>query len=403
MLDIVSIITSFDNLPLLKVSIPILREDPLVNRIVVVNQQSEDGTEEWLAKQPDIIAVNRINDGASRGRNAGLNAAGKFDYAIQLDGGMRPLKPSLKPMLDFLERRDDVDVLGLAWHDLETDPKKAWRRWPYNVITDEMTYQYRALSLTNYCLAKWSAWDGIRMDDSGPLGKKGWGGDDNILAYQWIEAGIVVHCVPGVMAYRRGSGSFRRLFRETGIWPSQYGSNYEERVVYMHQKWPHMSPPGQWGEPWLTVVVKVGEDWHEACKTIKLAHEELRKRRWDPPWHRDWNPYHVIAWCPDENREFLEWAELHRLRQHHGDTTVLADGTIVRKGNDDEGIWTGDFILSTAEDYHDDLAWWVKYYGMVENREELMGLMGVYNEAWPWTGGSEKPDTEMVELRWGER
>jgi len=162
-----------------------------------------------------------VNNGAGPGRNAGLDAAGKFDYVLMLDGGMRPLRPGVGVMVDFLEEHPDVDVLGLAWHDLETDPNKAWRRWPWKKIPEDRTYRYSALSLTNYCLTNWKAWDGYRFNEEGPWSEAGWGADDDEMAHQWAEGGIVIHAIQNVAAYRRGSGSFRRLFKDTGVWPNQ--------------------------------------------------------------------------------------------------------------------------------------------------------------------------------------
>jgi len=126
-----AIITSLDNLPLLKEQIPILRNDPLVDEIIVVSNGSNDGTNEWLATQPDLIPLIRENHGAGPGRNAGLEAAGEFDYVLMLDGGIRPLVDGTKRMLDYLERHPvtetrfkRVDVVGIDVGHFETDKNK---------------------------------------------------------------------------------------------------------------------------------------------------------------------------------------------------------------------------------------------------------------------------------------
>ena len=70
-----AIITTLDNLPNLQESIPVLLDEP-IDKIVVVNNGSRDGTREWLATQPDLTVVNRQNLGAGPGRNAGQGVIG---------------------------------------------------------------------------------------------------------------------------------------------------------------------------------------------------------------------------------------------------------------------------------------------------------------------------------------
>lgn len=406
-----AVICSLDNLPILREQVRILREDPCVDEIVIVSNGSVDGTNKWLDEQSGLVVVERENNGAGPGRNSGLDAAGYADYYLMLDGGIRPLVGGTEKMLEYLERREDADVIGVEIPDFETDPNKAWRRWP-NKILDKHTYRHLRLSHTAYCLARHRCFDGLRFSEDGPFGEAAWGADDDEMAYQWNDAGIVIHVVScqcnlgkpctGVHPYRRGSGSFRRLFKETGIWPTQYGSTYEQRVVWLQQNWPQYQPGVQWGIPWLTVVVRVEDDAEEAIKTIKMAHEELRKRRFDKPYQRAWNPYHVMAWCP-QNDEFLAWSEPRRLRQHHGDTTVDGSGNIIRRRDSDAELWTGDFLLHTGKSVREGLREWVRYWGIVSYRGELEELLERYNNLHPRQGDNTPPDIETEELVVGKR
>ena len=344
MVRAVAIITTLDNLTILREQAEILREDPLIEEIIVVSNGSEDGTNEWLAGQPDLTAVIRENRGAGPGRNAGLDRAGRFEYALMLDGGIRPLREGTARMLDYLERVTECDVIGLEIAHLETDYSKAWRRWP-NPILPEHTYRNLRLSHTAYCLSRWRAWDGFRFCEEGPFGEPGWGADDDEMAYQWRAAGIVVHVVTNIHPYRRASGSFRRLFRETGIWPNQYGSVYEQRVVWLQQRWPEYGPGCMWGEPETVIEVEVGDrPLEDVIVEIKATHDEMRKNRYDPPYQHAWHPYHIIVNCPAGRADFLEWAEPRRLRQHHGDT-IIVGGQVVKRTNENKDLWTGDFIV----------------------------------------------------------
>lgn len=390
-----AVICSLDNLPLLKEQARVLRDDPLIDQIVVVSNGSKDGTNEWLAEQPDLKAVIKENNGAGPGRNAGLDAAGDADYYLMLDGGIRPLIGGTERMLEFLERRDDVDVLGVEIPHFESDVQKAWRRWS-NPIEDTHTYRNTRLSHTAYCLARARAFDGMRFCEEGPFGEPGWGVDDDEMAYQWLEAGIVVHSVTNIHPFRRGSGSFRRLFQETGIWPNQYGSVYEKRLVWLQQNWPQYQPGAQWGEPWLTVVILALGVEHTA-KLIKRAHDRLRERRFAKPYDNAWNPYHIIAWCPPSNKEFLEWAEPRRLRQHHGDT-IIENGQIVGRNNGNQALWAGDFQVYTGQEFRDGLRPTCHYYGLVKDEVGLDRLLSRYDEEWPRQDKNVAPDVRFKEL-----
>jgi len=288
-------------------------------------------------------------------------------------------------MLAYMERHQECDVLGIHIFDFETDKERAWRRWN-NPITDDRTYQNTRLSHTAYALTRARAWDGIRWYEGGPFGEPGWGADDDKMAYDWNRAGISIHVVrcacnesqpcTGVHPYRRASGSFTRLFQDTGIWPNQYGSVYEQRVVWLNQNECDQQTLDQWGEPWMTVVVKAS--WPEAAKAIKRAHERLRRRRFGEGWDNKWNPYSVIAWMQG-SPEFWKWAEPRMLRQHHGDTVLRQDGRAIRRSKHNEDIWTGDFRLATGPDWRSAVRPGAFYFALVETVEDVNLLMGYYD------------------------
>lgn len=330
-----AVILTLDSLPNLRRQLDILRADPLVAEIVVVDNGSEDGTSAWLASQADVTAIRRTHRAPGPGRNAGLDAAGRFDHVLTLDGGVLPLVGGVRAMLDYLERRRDAHVIGVEIPDMVTDEAVAHLAWP-RPVTDADTYHNLMMSYTAYALARAAAFDGIRFAEHGPFGETGWGVDDNELAFRWNARGIAVHVVRGVHAYRRPAGSFERLYRETGVWPNQFGSVYEQRLVYCQQEWPQYRLGVQQGEPWLTLLVDVTtDDVAASARLIQRAHDRLRDRAW-------FHPYSIVACGPPEHG-FFAWAEPRRLRQHHGDTLVV-DGRVVRRTAADD-TWTGDIRI----------------------------------------------------------
>lgn len=382
-----AVITTLDNLPMLKEQIQILRDEP-IDQIVVVNNGSRDGTGDWLREQPDLIAVHQENKGAGPGRNAGMDAAGKFDYVLMLDGGIRPLRGGTRHMLDYLERQVQADVIAVEIPDFETDYNRAWRRWPEPITK---TYQNTRLSHTAYCLARHWAFAGLRFCEDGPFGEPGWGADDDELAYQWNEAGIVVHVATGIHPYRRASGSFRRLFEETGIWPNQYGSVYEKRLVWLQQNWPQHEPGIAWGEPWLTVVIE-GRTIEYASQLIIQAHRQLRKRRFAAPYQDFFNPYSIVLWT--QNEDILAWAEDRRLRQFHGDALVQ-DGRIVRHK---PGTEAKDFRVWPGPDWQGAIRENAYFYGWVGDENQLSDLIKNYNNQHPRQVTKKPPAGKRKEL-----
>ena len=389
--DVCAIITTMDNLPNLKETIAVLRTEPL-SEIIIVNNGSRDGTKDWLAEQDGLTIVNRENKGAGPGRNAGLNIAKPFDYALMLDGGIRPLRGGVRRMLDYLDENPECDVIAVSIEDMVTDEEKAWRRWPLKIEGDH-TYRNTCLSHTAYCLCRSRAWDGLRFCEDGPFSEPGWGVDDNKMALDWFRSGIVIHVVicachrndeqgnkmpcTGVHVYRRAAGSFQRLFDETGVWPNQYGSVYEKRVVWIQQNDPDMQPMSQKGEPWLTVVVRA--HGLRTAKVIKRAHELLRRYRFKGHLKDQWEPYSIIAWMPlPDDDVFREWAEPRMLRQHHGDAIMLHDGTVVKRKQENEPLWTGDFRLVTGLDWRDGIRPGAFYYALVETVEDVSALIELY-------------------------
>ena len=328
------IIITMDNLPMLKEQISILGDDPLVSEIIVVNNGSEDNTKGWLAEQHGLTVINRPNMGAGPGRNDGLDAAGDFDYVLMLDGGIRPLRNGIAVMKEYLEDHPGVDVISPDWATCYTKDREVAHR---RLVEIENPFVQRCLSGTAYALCRKSAWDGIRFSEEGPFGQSGWGVDDNEMQYRWNEAGIVHHDFHGTKLFRITSGSFDRLFRETGVWPNQYGSVYEQRLVLSTQLYPqYFQPPWHANRIDVSCVILGWNEFPMFAQSIKRLHEDLK----DIP--------HEIIFVDNGSTDRTKWwLDTFALRWPWGDATIDAEtGRILRKANHDmpKSIWTGNVI-----------------------------------------------------------
>jgi len=122
--------------------------------------------------------------------------------------------------------------------------------------------------------------------------------------------------------------------------------------VWLQQNWPQYQPGIMWGEPPPERIITVnvdGQSVEDAAREIKAVHDRMRQDRFEPPYQYAWEPYHVVVQCTASRGDFLEWAELRRLRQHHGDKIVV-DGRIVKRTKDNADTWTGDFLLEVIDE-----------------------------------------------------
>lgn len=74
-MKIFAIVVTYNRLELLKKNIGALRRQHRLDRIVVVNNGSNDGTKEWLDGQHDLQAVHQENVGGSGGFHTGIKVA----------------------------------------------------------------------------------------------------------------------------------------------------------------------------------------------------------------------------------------------------------------------------------------------------------------------------------------
>lgn len=81
--------------------------------VIVVNDASGDGTEEWLAQEyPQIRLFNNTQRvGIGRARNQGL-ALAKGRYLVLLDADTELITPALDQMVQFMDEQSDVGICG---------------------------------------------------------------------------------------------------------------------------------------------------------------------------------------------------------------------------------------------------------------------------------------------------
>jgi len=335
-MEVTTIVTTLDNLLLLRMQLPILLEE--CGQVVVVVNGSVDGSWEWLRDNPNdkLFPVFKENEGAGPGRNKGLEEWDKHitPYTLMLDGGILPLRGSVAKMKRYLLDNPDVEVVSPeVATSFVTDLGEADRIFVGD-ITRERCFPQRSLSSTAYALCRASAWR-VRFSEEGPFGMAGWGVDDNDMAYRWNEAGVLHHdFILPIHVYRHRSGSFKRIQNETGVSANGYGSVYEMRNVKLWQDWPqYMQYTGQIE---VSVVIPAWNEYPLFAKAVKILHQDLKDI-----------PHEIIVVNNGSTDETTWWLDTFALRQPNGDATVdAATGKVLRRGEHPElePVWTGDVI-----------------------------------------------------------
>jgi GT2 family glycosyltransferase len=103
---VAAIVVTYNRLELLKKVIDgIKKQSRLPNKIFVVNNDSSDGTIEWLIAQNDLHVITQRNTGSSGGQNSGFKAAFNegYDWIWTMDDDVVPYSDCLENLMDNLE------------------------------------------------------------------------------------------------------------------------------------------------------------------------------------------------------------------------------------------------------------------------------------------------------------
>lgn len=101
--SVAAVVVTYNRLPLLKQCVDRLRAQTAICEILIVNNASTDGTEEWLAVQTGLLSRNTgSNLGGAGGFNCGMRWAVEdgFDYVWVMDDDTLPKPDALEKLLE---------------------------------------------------------------------------------------------------------------------------------------------------------------------------------------------------------------------------------------------------------------------------------------------------------------
>jgi rhamnopyranosyl-N-acetylglucosaminyl-diphospho-decaprenol beta-1,3/1,4-galactofuranosyltransferase len=125
--SIVAVVVTHNRLPDLKqVLSGISRQTLLPSHVVVVNNESSDGTRDWLEDQTQIIAIHQENTGGAGGFRTGVEKGMSLnaDWLWLLDDDVLPAEDCLEKLLSYSELSQCIQPVRLGEHKVMLDEER---------------------------------------------------------------------------------------------------------------------------------------------------------------------------------------------------------------------------------------------------------------------------------------
>ncbi|OGV06662.1 MAG: hypothetical protein A2499_02975 [Stygiobacter sp. RIFOXYC12_FULL_38_8] len=105
---ICAVVVTYNRIELLKLCIESLKKQTRsLDEILIINNSSTDGTEEWLEKQKDLIFITQENTGGAGGFHTGIKTAYEkgFDWIWCMDDDSMPFPATLYTLLKYSKKK----------------------------------------------------------------------------------------------------------------------------------------------------------------------------------------------------------------------------------------------------------------------------------------------------------
>ena len=257
------IIISYNTKELLKQCIESIVSNiakPLSYEIIVVDNNSQDGSVKMLKKLKLKIIVNNDNVGFAKANNQGIKIA-KGKYILLLNSDTIVLDNALNLLVDYLEKNPDIAVLGPKLLNTDRTPQSSVGSFPSLPVVANMLFFEHFIPNR---FVRWSPkttravdWVmGAALMSKREIFDKIGGLDENIFMYmeelEWCcrvkKNGYKIHFYPQAKIVHLGQGSSKTGRKNPII-------NIYKGLIYFYQK--HY-PPWQTALLKLTLKIKAG-------------------------------------------------------------------------------------------------------------------------------------------------
>lgn len=113
MARIIAVVVTFNRLQLLqRVILSLQKQSVTINKIIVVNNGSTDGTKEWLGGQSELHVIHQENVGGSGGFYRGIQEASQMDcdWIWCMDDDVFPSENCLETLLAFADKDEKIGI-----------------------------------------------------------------------------------------------------------------------------------------------------------------------------------------------------------------------------------------------------------------------------------------------------
>lgn len=188
-------ILNWNCLNTLKKTIEIFLNANIKNEIIVYDQNSNDGSDEYLNQLNIQKILSKKNVGISAARNSMVRNS-LYDYVLLLDADIVPIPNSLECMYDFMINNNDFAYIG---YDYKRYVKNYYCSTTFEkqISFKDICFLYskdkrslclkknkiseNKIALTQYGIFKKEVLLNVQFPEFSPFDKEGWGCEDNIV------------------------------------------------------------------------------------------------------------------------------------------------------------------------------------------------------------------------------
>jgi len=278
-------ILNMNRVETLKETVLLLDNLSIENEIIVFDQNSNDGSVEFLKKQNNIkLFLSETNVGNSISRNKMIQSC-KYDYVFLLDSDIVPIKNSIEHLYQFMVENKNYSFIGYDYENCSNIKSEATIT-EHGINRKDVVTGIR-IALTQYGIFRKKDLLECPFPEFEPFNQEGWGAEDDLVGMTINDnkLGITGKIVDRTYYHNHQMSSWKYINDEV---KRLYGLRY---IVYRYFDW------------FLTPSQKIETLKSNKLPLIKL---DLSKYHWD-----DGNNFGDVAtdWVLKKYFSFFEFSD----------------------------------------------------------------------------------------------
>jgi rhamnopyranosyl-N-acetylglucosaminyl-diphospho-decaprenol beta-1,3/1,4-galactofuranosyltransferase len=239
---VVAIVVTYNRLSLLKEAVGVIRAQTLaVEQIVIIDNESTDGSAEWLREQNDLHVIHQKNSGGSGGFYTGLKyaALSGYDWAWVMDDDTICRPDTLQKLTDKIE--SSTDAIGfISSKCIWTDGTPHLMNIPAITPTFNGIIPFNTFDESKVLLVENSSFVSVLINVSAvkslglPYKEFFIWGDDQEYTRRITQAGFLgLYCTDSVVLHKTPTNYFPDFYRDNvvNLWKHRHGFRNEFFMV----------------------------------------------------------------------------------------------------------------------------------------------------------------------------